>query len=106
MWSLTSLRAKRSTALENFVRHPQKTFATISATNRLMHRSKQGLYSITLSAVARSAGGMLRPSALAVFDGDILPLPKSTKHQQAKPGMTVSANRRMFSREPWPNSST
>jgi hypothetical protein len=27
-------------------------------------------------------------------------------HSAAKPGMTVSANRRMFSREPWPNSST
>ena len=27
-------------------------------------------------------------------------------HAAAKPGMTVSANRRMFSREPWPNSST
>jgi len=83
-----------------------RRLCTAHANNGLMQRSKQGLYSITLSAVARNAGGMLRPSALAVFDGDILPLPKSTKHQQAKPGMTLSANRRMFSREPWPNSST
>ena len=32
-----------------------------------MHRSKQHLYSITLSAVASSAVGTSRPSAFAVF---------------------------------------
>lgn len=34
---------------------------------RLMHRSNSAVYSITSSAVASNAGGMLRPSALAVF---------------------------------------
>src|SRR5258708_7101450 len=36
-------------------------------TGRLMHRSKQRLYSITSSARASSEGGTVRPSALAVL---------------------------------------
>jgi hypothetical protein len=32
-----------------------------------MHRSKQGLYSTTLSAIARSAGGTVKPSSAAVL---------------------------------------
>src|SRR5229473_5276551 len=40
-------------------------FATISASNGFMHRSKLYLYSITSSARARSVGGIVRPSALA-----------------------------------------
>src|SRR5664280_563072 len=39
---------------------------TLSAISGLMHRSKQHIYSITSSARVRSAGGMVRPSALAV----------------------------------------
>ena len=37
-----------------------------SAMNRLMHRRKQQLYSITWSARASSVGDKLRPSAFAV----------------------------------------
>jgi hypothetical protein len=37
-----------------------------------------------------------------LFDADVWIGSKSTKHQQVKPGMTVSASRRMFSRAPWP----
>jgi hypothetical protein len=37
------------------------------ATNRLMHRSNWRLYSITSSARASSAGGMVSPRVLAVF---------------------------------------
>src|SRR6476620_3918071 len=42
------------------------TFATISARNGLMHRSKQHLYSITASARPSKLKGILRPSILAV----------------------------------------
>ena len=35
--------------------------------DELMHRSKEDRYSITSSAVARSVGGMARPSVLAVL---------------------------------------
>src|SRR5450631_1338011 len=38
-----------------------------NAISGLMHCSKQSLYSITSSARVRSVGGMVRPSALAVF---------------------------------------
>ena len=34
-----------------------------------MHRGKRGLYSITLSAIARSTGGTVRPSFSAVLVG-------------------------------------
>jgi hypothetical protein len=40
---------------------------TLSAKSGLMHCSKQPLYSITSSAIARTPDGMLRPSALAVL---------------------------------------
>jgi hypothetical protein len=40
---------------------------TLWATSGLMHRSEENRYSITSSAVARSVGGMARPSALAVL---------------------------------------
>src|SRR6266404_2947153 len=44
-------RARSASAVfKIFVLQPKKTFATISATSRLMHRSKQRLYSITSSA--------------------------------------------------------
>jgi hypothetical protein len=39
----------------------------IRAKTRLLHRSKQHLYSITSSARSRMAGDISRPSALAVF---------------------------------------
>src|SRR5262245_13365874 len=38
-----------------------------SAITGLMHRSKKHRYSITWSALARSVGGTVRPSALAVL---------------------------------------
>src|ERR1035437_80945 len=40
---------------------------TLCAISRLMHRSKQHLYSMTSSAVVSSDGGTVRPSNLAVF---------------------------------------
>ena len=43
------------------------TFATISATSKLMHRSKRRPPSITSSARARRIGGTARPSALAIL---------------------------------------
>src|SRR5258706_16214459 len=43
------------------------TFATISATNGLMHCNIQDRYSITSSAVASSEGGIVRPSVFAVL---------------------------------------
>jgi len=49
-----------------------------------------------LSNRASTSTGLVAPKAVAWH----------AAHSAAKPGMTVSANRRMFSREPWPNRST
>ena len=47
---------------------PETGQCPFSATKRLMHRSKQhGYSSITVSALVSSAGGTMRPSALAVL---------------------------------------
>src|SRR5450631_2252524 len=46
-----------SAALKISVQHPKNTFATKSASCRLMHRSKQHRYSITSSARFSSVGG-------------------------------------------------
>src|SRR5262249_30686196 len=42
------------------------TFATQSAKSGLMHRNKEGCYSMTSSATASSVGGISRPSKSAV----------------------------------------
>jgi hypothetical protein len=44
---------------------PFGTFATISANNRLMQRSKQQFYSITSSARSSSDVGIVTPKRLA-----------------------------------------
>ena len=48
-------------------RQMRRAAIPLSATSRLMHRSKLNHYSITSSARASSVGGTSRPSALAVF---------------------------------------
>jgi hypothetical protein len=61
MWSLTSSPAKRINGPKKFRSHPKKTFSTLSANSRLCH------YSITSSARASMPGGIVSPSAFAVF---------------------------------------
>jgi hypothetical protein len=63
--------ASASKARRGGQRDDNPTFATKSATRRLMHRSKRragcNVYSITSSASASSVGGISRPSILAVL---------------------------------------
>ncbi len=56
-----------STARRIFDHQCKKTFATISASSGLLHRSKSSAHSTTSSARTRRVGGTSRPSALAVL---------------------------------------
>ena len=56
-----------STAMRGGDHNKKPTFSTASATTGLMQRSKKHLHSTTPSVRARSDGGMVRPSALAVW---------------------------------------
>jgi hypothetical protein len=63
----SSRRARSASAVfKIFVLHPKNTFATISATTGLMHRSNLTAYSITSSARSKKASGIVMPSAFAV----------------------------------------
>src|SRR2546429_8677750 len=59
-----------SAALRIFVRHPEKTFATISASNGLMHRSNLAALFDHLVSAAKQRGWQLETKSLGGLEVD------------------------------------